>query len=338
MKKMPTGFNYNKTKSIYIQKYKDGKWEQGKLINEDYISLHVMSSALHYGQEAFEGMKAYRRKDGNIQLFRIRDNAKRFQHSCERVLMPKLPVEDFVKGVLETVKDNASFVPPYGSNATMYIRPFMFGAAENLALTPAKEFLFIVVVTPVASYFKGASKGINLVTSDYDRAAPMGTGSAKVGGNYASSLYPKKIAAEQGFDECIFLDPLTHTKIEEVGAANFFGITKDLKYISPVSPSILKGITNDSLKWLWKNILKLEVEERDVYIDELDQFIEANACGTAALISPIHSITHQNKRHEFPTGNQMGEYSYKLYELLYGIQTGDLEDPNNWVTLIEIND
>lgn len=336
MKEKTLQFKYSKTKSIYVKRYKNGKWEEGKLINDDLISIHSMSTSLHYGQQAYEGLKAYRRKDGDIQLFRVKDNALRFQKSCERILMPKLPIDDFFNAVVEVVKDNNEYVPNYGANETLYIRPLMIGVGGNLGLTPSEEFLFIVVVTPVAAYFKGASKGIKLVTSDYDRVAPKGTGQAKVGGNYAGTLYPKMKAREAGFDDCIFLDPLTHTKIEEVGSANFFGIDKDFNYISPKSDSILKGITNDSLKWLAKNKLNMNVIESDVYINEINQLIEANACGTAALISPIDSITHNDITFRFPTEGKMGEQSQKLYNMLFGIQTGDLEDPNDWITKIKV--
>lgn len=336
MKQETLKFGYTKTKSIYVQRYLNGKWEKGHLISDDMISIHSMSTSLHYGQEAYEGLKAYRRKDGNIQLFRVRDNARRFQKSCERILMPKLPVEDFYNAVYKTVEDNHEHVPPYGENQTLYIRPVMIGVGANLGLIPSNEYLFMVIVTPVAAYFKGASKGIRLVTSDYDRVAPKGTGQAKVGGNYAGTLYPKMKARQAGFDDCIFLDPLTHTKIEEVGSANFFAITKDFAYVSPVSDSILKGITNDSLKWIAKHKLNMKVIEKDVHIDEINNFKEANACGTAALISPIDSITHKRVKYVFPTNGKMGEQSQKLYDTLFGIQTGDIEDPNNWTTVIKV--
>lgn len=333
MSKQKLGFGYTKTKSIYIQRYIDGSWQEGKLVNDDEITINAMSTSLHYGQQAYEGLKAYRTKDGNIQLFRVKDNAKRFQLSCERILMPKLPVDDFYNAVVKTVEDNHEFVPDY-DEGTLYIRPVMIGVGGNLAMLPSKEYIFMVVVTPVGAYFKGASKGINLVTSYYDRVAPRGTGRAKVGGNYAGTLYPKILAQKEGYDECIFLDPLTHSKIEEVGVANFFAITKDLKYVAPVSDSILLGMTNDSLKWLAANMLDMEVVEKDIYVKDLDQYIEANACGTAALISPISSITHEGKKYTFT--DSMGEQSMKLYELLFGIQKGDIADPNNWITLIKV--
>ncbi len=334
MKNVAKGFSYVKTNSIYVRHYKNGVWEEGRLQAENRLFISSMSTSLHYGQQAFEGLKAYRRKDGKIQLFRVYDNARRFIESCKRILMPEIKVEEFVDAVIQTVKDNHEYVPEYGGSSTLYIRPFMIGVGDNLGLVPAREYLFIVAVTPVTAYFKGAAVPIDVVTTKYDRAAPFGTGAAKVGGNYAGSLYPKMLAKEKGFDECIYLDPKTHTKIEEAGAANFFGITKDNKFISPVSPSILKGITNDSLKWLAENILKMEVLEEDIYIDSLNHLAEAAVCGTAALITPIKSITHNEIKHIFSAKDEAGPVTKKLYDLLFGIQTGDVKDPNNWVIVV----
>lgn len=334
MDKRPKGFIYTKTKFNYLSYYKDGSWDEGVLRENDELTISATSTALHYGQQCFEGLKAYRRKDGKIQLFRIEDNAKRFQESCERLAMPAFPVERFIQAIKEVVKANEEFVPAYGFGDTLYIRPFMIGVGNNLGLRPASEYIFNIIVSPVGPYFSGPAKPVDLLVSAYDRAAPNGTGNVKVGGNYAASLYPQLAAKKQGFADCIFLDPKTHTKIEEVGVANFFGITKDKKYITPKSPSILNSITNRSLKWLAMHVLDMQVLEEDIYIDELDHIIEAGACGTAAVISPIGSITKGNEKIIFKYHEEMGPITKQLYQLLVGIQFGDIKDPNHWVTTL----
>lgn len=334
MDKRPKGFIYTKTKFNYLSYYKDGSWDEGVLRENDELTISATSTALHYGQQCFEGLKAYRRKDGKIQLFRIEDNAKRFQESCERLAMPAFPVERFIQAIKEVVKANEEFVPAYGFGDTLYIRPFMIGVGNNLGLRPASEYIFNIIVSPVGPYFSGPAKPVDLLVSAYDRAAPNGTGNVKVGGNYAASLYPQLAAKKQGFADCIFLDPKTHTKIEEVGVANFFGITKDKKYITPKSPSILNSITNRSLKWLAMHVLDMQVLEEDIYIDELDHIIEAGACGTAAVISPIGSITKGNEKIIFKYHEEMGPITKQLYQLLVGIQFGDIKDPNHWVTVL----
>jgi len=334
MNTKPKGFSYVKATYNYISYFKDGKWDEGTLREDDKITISSLSTSLHYGQECFEGLKAYRRKDGKIQLFRVRDNAKRFQTSCERMTMPQISEEVFIKAVESVVRANEIFVPPYGNKETLYIRPFMIGVGDNLGLRAAPEYIFSVIASPVGCYFSGPAKPVDMVVSDYDRAAPQGTGHVKVGGNYAASLYPQLLARKNGYADCIFLDPTTHTKIEEVGAANFIGITKDGKYITPKSPSILNSITNRSLKWLAKNKLGLEVIEDDIYIDQLDVLEEAGACGTAAVVTPIGSITFGDKKHVFPTSEKMGKNIKQLYDLITGIQFEDLEDPNDWITIL----
>ncbi len=328
------GFTYTKTAYNYISFYKDGKWDEGILREDDKITISSLSTALHYGQECFEGLKAYRRKDGRIQLFRVEDNAKRFQFSCERLAMPVIPVDVFIEAVKKVVLANEKFVPLYGKMDTLYIRPFMIGVGDNLGLRPAKEYIFNIMCSPVGAYFDGPAKPVDMVVSDYDRAAPNGTGHVKVGGNYAASLYPQIRARKEGFADCIFLDPRSHTKIEEVGAANFIAITKDGKYITPRSQSILDSITNRSLKWLAKHVLHIDVLEQDVYINELDHLAEAGACGTAAVVTPIGSITFGGHKHFFPAHEHIGPTIKKLYDLITGIQFGDLEDPNHWVTIL----
>jgi len=329
------GFECRETHANYISFYKDGKWDEGSLKTEDCIKISSFSTALHYGQEAFEGLKAYRRKDGKVQLFRVDLNAKRLQRSCERLLMPKVPEEKFLDAIKQVVKANEDLVPPYGSGATLYIRPFIIGVGRNLGVKPAKEYIFSVICSPVGSYFKGGLSPNKFMITKYDRAAPNGTGDSKVGGNYAASLWPHHIAKEKGYADCIYLDPLTHTKIDEVGAANFFGITKDNQFLTPKSPTILPSITKKSLMYLAKNELGMEVIEGDVFVDKLDIFKEAGACGTAAVISPISRIDHKDKSYTFYNETEVGPVTRKLYNLLTGIQFGDLEAPEGWITILE---
>jgi len=324
-------FKYSKTDYNYVQHYRNDAWEEGKLIDQDTLTLPTMATALHYGQEAFEGLKAFRTKEGKVQIFRPYENAKRFQASCEYLLMPKVAIEDFVQAVIKTVKANLKYVPEYGSGGSLYIRPYMIGSGETLAPTPSPSYLFGVIVTPVSTLFKGTLKPVNLWVSEYDRVAPNGTGQFKLGGNYAASMFAQNIAKNKGYDDCLFLDPKTHTKVEEVGAANFFGITKDNVYITPSSPSILKSITNKSLRYIAENFLDMKISYDDIYIDQLDHIIEAGACGTAAIITPIKSLENKNHVHVFPTQDGVGSVTQKLYDLLTGIQVGDINDPDNWM-------
>lgn len=329
------GFSYMKTDYRYVSKWKDGKWDEGQLVEDNKVCISEASTALHYGQQCFEGLKAYRTKDGKIQLFRPDQNAKRMNASCRRILMPEIPEEKFIDACIQVVKANEAYVPPYGTGATLYLRPFMIGIGDNLGVKPAPEFLFSVFCVPVGPYFKGGMTPVNFTISDYDRAAPYGTGAAKVGGNYAGSLYPHELAVKKGFADCIYLDPATHTKIEEVGAANFFGITKDDKFITPKSPSILPSITKYSLMHIAKEYLGMEVEERDVFVDKLDEFKEAGACGTAAVITPIGGIEYKGKLHVFYSETEVGPVTKKLYNTLYGIQFGDVDAPEGWIVEVK---
>ena len=325
------GFSYIKTDFRYISTWKNGKWDEGKLVEDNRLCISEGSAALHYGQQCFEGLKAYRTKDGKIQLFRPDQNAKRMQESCRRLLMPEVPIEKFIDACVQVVKANEHYVPPYGTGATLYLRPLMIGVGDSIGVKPAPEYIFCVFCTPVGAYFKGGLKPVNFTVSDYDRAAPRGTGAAKVGGNYAGSLLPHELAVKRGFADCIYLDPATHTKIEEVGAANFFGITKDNKFVTPKSPSILPSITKYSLLQVAKDYLGMEAEERDVYIDRLDEFAEAGACGTAAVITPIGGIEYKGKLHVFYSETEVGPVTRKLYDTLCGIQFGDIKAPENWI-------
>lgn len=330
------GFGYIDTGKKFRAYYKDGQWSQGQIEANKNISISEASTALHYGQQAFEGLKAYRTKSGDIQVFRPDLNAQRMAESARKILMEPYPEEDFVKAIHEVVRANQEWVPPYGSGATLYIRPLLIGVGDIIGVQPAKEYLFTIFVTPVGPYFKGGMSPSKFLISDFDRAAPRGTGAQKVGGNYASSYEPGKIAKDQGYSDAIYLDPATHTKVEEVGSANFFGITKENKFVTPKSPSILPSITKRSLLWLAENRLGLEVEEGDVYVDELDQFVEAGAMGTAAVIAPISSITYGDKVIQYTSDTEVGPITKKLYAELVGIQNGDVEAPENWVQKVDL--
>ncbi|WP_324254798.1 MULTISPECIES: branched-chain amino acid aminotransferase [unclassified Enterococcus] len=325
------GFKYIKTPFRYLSKWKDGKWDDGLLTEDNTLHIHEGSASLHYGQQCFEGLKAYGCEDGSVNLFRVEENAKRMNRSAERLLMPQVPEEKFVNAVKEVVNANRDFVPPYGSGATLYIRPLLIGVGEGIGVSPAPEYLFTVFCMPVGAYFKGGLTPTNFIVSDSDRAAPHGTGAVKVGGNYAASLYPGKVAHDRHFSDCIYLDPATHTKIEEVGSANFFGITKDNRFVTPISPSILPSITKYSLLYLAEHHLGMEVVEGDVYLDGLDQFSEAGACGTAAAISPIGGIQNGDSFHVFYSETEVGPVTQKLYDELTGIQFGKIEAPEGWI-------
>ena len=329
------GFSYIKTDYRFISYWKDGKWDDGEMTTDNKVHISEGSPVLHYGQSCFEGMKAYRTKDGSINLFRPEENAKRMINSCQRLLMPEFPVEKFVEAAKAVVKANEKWVPPYNTGSTLYLRPYLMGVGDNIGVSPATEYIFSIFAMPVGPYFKGGLTPTNFIVSDYDRAAPHGTGAAKVGGNYASSLLPGKEAHDRNFSDCIYLDPATHTKIEEVGSANFFGITKDNRFVTPKSSSILPSITKYSLLYLAEHHLGMQVEEGDVYIDKLDEFSEAGACGTAAVISPIGGIQHGENFHVFYSETEVGPVTRKLYEELTGIQFGDIEAPEGWIVKVD---
>ncbi|MDR1567606.1 MAG: branched-chain amino acid aminotransferase [Streptococcaceae bacterium] len=331
------GFNYMKLPFRYLSYYKDGQWDEGRLSDDALLHLSESSPALHYGQQAFEGLKAYRTKSGAIQLFRPNKNAERLQKTADRLMMPHVPTDKFIKACQAVVKANQEFVPPYESGATLYLRPLLIGVGDIIGVQPANEYIFTVFAMPVGPYFKGGLAPTNFVVSyDYDRAAPLGTGAAKVGGNYAASLLPGHYAHTQQFSDVIYLDPATHLKIEEVGSANFFGITSAGEFVTPLSPSILPSITKYSLLELAKTRLGLEAIEGDVYIDELDRFTEAGACGTAAVISPIGGIQNKDDFHVFYSETKVGPITQRLYDELVGIQFGDILAPKGWIYPVEI--
>ena len=325
------GFSYIKTPWRFLATWKDGSWNEGELTEDNYLHIHEGSTALHYGQQCFEGLKAYRRKDSGINLFRPDENSKRMNRSAYRLRMPEVPEDFFLDAVKQVVKANQEYVPPYGSGATLYIRPLLIGVGENIGVSPAPEYIFTVFCMPVGPYFKGGLTPTNFIVSDYDRAAPNGTGAAKVGGNYAASLLPGYEAHQRKFSDCIYLDPETHTKIEEVGSANFFGITADNELVTPKSPSILPSITKYSLLHLAQHSLGLTPVEGDVYLNELDRFVEAGACGTAAVISPIGGIQNGEDFHVFYSETEVGPQTKALYDQLTGIQFGDIAAPTGWI-------
>ena len=329
------GFEYIKTDFRYISNWKDGKWDDGHLTEDNMLKISEASCALHYGQACFEGLKAYRTKDGKIQLFRPNKNAQRLNSSLRKLLMPEISEEKFIDACIQVVKANEAYVPPYGTGGTLYIRPFVIGVGDNIGVKPAPEYIFCVFCLPVGAYFKGGMTPCNFMIADYDRAAPHGTGGQKVGGNYAASMQPHKIAADRGFADCIYLDPATRTNIEEVGAANFFGITKNNEFVTPLSPSVLPSITKYSLMEISEKYLHMPIYEREIPIDYLDQFKEAGACGTAAVITPIGGIEYKGKLHVFYSETEVGPITKELYRILCGIQFGDVEAPEGWIYTVE---
>lgn len=330
------GFSYIDTGKSFRAYFKDGQWSEGQIESSKYISISEASPVFHYGQSCFEGLKAYRTQNGDIQLFRPDKNADRMIDSAERLLMESYPKEAFIEAVHKIVKENAEWVPPYESGATLYIRPFLIGVGDIVGVKPAEEYIFSIFVTPVGPYFKGGLQPANFLISDYDRAAPNGTGAAKVGGNYAAGNLAGKLAKEQGYADAIFLDPATKTKIEEVGSANFFAITADNRFITPKSPSILPSITKYSLIDIARERLGMEAIETDVYLKELASFSEAGAMGTAAVITPIGSIVHGEHRYVFGNGQDVGSVTQRLYNELVGIQFGDVVAPEGWIQKVEL--
>lgn len=329
------GFSYMKLPYRYLAYYKNGQWEKGELTEDATLHMSESSPCLHYGQQAFEGMKAYRTKDGSVQLFRPDQNAKRLQRTSDRLLMPQVPTDMFIDAVKHVVRANEEYVPPYGTGGTLYIRPLLLGIGDIIGVKPADEYIFTVFAMPVGNYFKGGLQPTNfLIQEEYDRAAPHGTGAAKVGGNYAGSFVPGQYAKTNGFSDVIYLDPATHTKIEEVGSANFFGITADNEFITPLSPSILPSITKYSLLYLAEHRLGMKAIEGDIFIDDLDKFVEAGACGTAAVISPIGGVQHGDEFHVFYSETEVGPVTRKLYDELTGIQFGDVKAPEGWIVKV----
>ena len=326
------GFAYRKTPYRFVARYKDGKWHRGRLTHSSSILLNECACVLHYAQTCFEGLKAYRTEDGHIVIFRPDLNAKRFSDSCRRMLIPEISPEMFIRAIDMTVRANEDSVPPYGSGATLYIRPFAMGTSAALGVKPADEYVFRVFGSPVGAYFKGGVKPLTLTVSDFDRAAPHGTGDIKAGLNYAMSLYPGQLAHASGFAENLYLDPATRTKVEETGGANLIFITHDNVFVTPKSSTILPSVTRRSLMTVARDYLGMKVEEREVLFSEVPDFAECGLCGTAAVISPVGAINDHGRLISFPSGMEKpGPVCQKLYDTLTGIQMGRIAPPDGWI-------
>ena len=329
------GFGYIQTDYRYVSNYKNGAWDDGVLTEDANVVINECAGVLQYAQTVFEGLKAYTTSDGRIVTFRPDLNAERLEQSASRLEMPVFPKDRFVEAVKKVVKANEAYVPPFGSGATLYIRPYMFGSNPVIGVKPADEYQFRILTTPVGPYFKGGAKPLTIRVSDFDRAAPHGTGHIKAGLNYAMSLHAIVDAHKQGYDENMYLDAATRTKVEETGGANFLFVTKDGKVVTPKANSILPSITRRSLIYVAKEYLGLEAEEREIYLDELKDFAECGLCGTAAVISPVGKIVDHGKEICFPSGmNEMGPVTKKLYETLTGIQMGTIKAPEGWIVEI----
>lgn len=325
-------FSYMPVDKSYVSNYKDGAWDDGILTSDHTITLSECAGVLQYAQTVFEGLKAYTTEDGSIVTFRPDLNAERLQQSAARLEIPVVSTEKFMDALDQVVKANAAYVPPYGSGATLYIRPYIFGSSPVIGVKPADEYQFRILCTPVGPYFKAGVKPITIKVSDFDRAAPHGTGNIKAGLNYAMSLHAIVTAHAEGYDENMYLDAATRTKVEETGGANFIFVTKDNKVITPKSDSILPSITRRSLISVAKDYLGLEVEEREIYFDEVKDFAECGLCGTAAVISPVGKIVDHGHEILFPAGmEKMGPVTQKLYDTLTGIQMGRIEAPEGWI-------
>ncbi len=330
------GFGYITTDYRYVSKFTDGTWDEGEIVSDPNVVLNECAGVFQYAQTAFEGLKAYTTKDGHIVTFRPDMNAERLINSCIRLRMPTVSKEKFIDAIEKVVLANEAWVPPFGSGASLYLRPYVFGSSPVIGVKPAADYQFRVLVTPVGPYFKGGAKPLTLRISDYDRAAPRGTGHVKGGLNYAMSLYPIVEAHEEGFDENVYLDPQTRTYIEETGGANILLVTKDNKVITPKSSSILPSITRRSLMIVAKEYLGLETEERPIALSELDSFAECGLCGTAAVISPVGKIVDHGREICFPSGmKEMGPITKKLYDTLTGIQSGEIPAPEGWIHTIK---
>ena len=329
-------FQYMKTDYNVRCYYRDGKWGEIEVSSDENLHIHMASTCLHYGQEAFEGLKAFRGKDGKIRVFRMDENAKRLQKTCDGILMAKLPIEKFEEAVKKVIKLNERFVPPYESGCSLYIRPLLIGISPRVGVNPSTEYVFVIFVMPVGPYFKDGFKSTPVcILRGYDRAAPLGTGTFKVGGNYAASLKPGSIGKEKGYSAVLYLDAKEKKYLDECGPANFFAI-KDNKYITPKSTSILPSITNMSLQQLAKDN-GLTVEQRQIPEEELETFEEAAECGTAAVISPICRVDDLdlNKTYTFGKAGECGPVCTKLYNQLRAIQYGDAPDTHGWVSIID---
>lgn len=329
-------FGYSKTDANVRYTWKNGNWDEGVLSTDEHIPIHIAATCLHYGQEAFEGLKVFEQKNGDVVMFRAEENAKRLARSCEKIFMAEVPEELFLEAVERVVKANAKYIPPYGMGASLYVRPLVIGTGPQVGVKPATEFSFIVFVTPVGPYFKEGFKPIHLIVErEFDRAAPNGVGDVKVGGNYAAGLRASLRAKQNGYTEVLYLDAKEKRYIDESGPANFFGITKDGSYVTPHSESILPSITNKSLVTLAQE-LGLKPERRRVDVEEIFSFRDAGCCGTAAVITPVGSITYGDRKAVYSHDGEAGEYCRKLYKKLTAIQAGEEPDVHGWIRKIDI--
>lgn len=333
------GFNYRVADYRYVSNFKDGKWDAGQLTTDPNVTINECAGILQYCQEVFEGLKAYTWEDGSIVTFRPDQNAKRLRDSAARLEIPPFSEEQFLEAIDQVVAANAAWVPPYGTGASLYIRPYIFASGPVIGVKPADEYQFRVFVTPVGPYFKGGAKPITICVSDFDRAAPNGTGHIKAGLNYAMSLHAHVTAHAAGFDENMYLDPATRTYVEETGGANFLFVDKEGTIVVPKSDSILPSITRRSLVYLAKEVLGLKVEERKVRFDEIENFVECGLCGTAAVISPVGKVNDHGREIVFANSvDEMGPVTKKLYDTITGIQQGRIEGPEGWIHKIPVKD
>lgn len=324
------GFNYLQTDSHVRYVWRNGKWGKGRLVKEPYIRLHIAATALHYGQAAFEGLKAFSWKDGKVRIFRPNMNARRLATTARRICMPEIPEEMFLDAVRRVIKANRDYVPPYGTGGSLYVRPLLFGSGAQIGVSPAEEYVFLVMVVPVGAYYKGGLTPVRAIVFDeYHRAAPLGTGHIKVAGNYAASLEPHLIAHRRGFEVELYIDAKEHKYIEEFGTSNFIGITKDGRYITPKSGSILPSVTNDSLQQLARDC-GIPVEVRPVTFDEIEHLAEAAACGTAVVITPVNEIVRAHRTFRIGPATGCGPILEKLYRRITAIQCGEAPDPYGW--------
>ncbi len=326
-------FAYHRTDANIRYRFRDGKWSEGELTSDETLTLHMAATCLHYGQEVFEGLKVFERPDGRIQTFRLEENAKRLQRSARKLLMEPVPVELFREAVHRVVRANRRFVPPYGTGASLYVRPLLLGVGPEIGVKPSREYLFIVFVTPVGPYYKAGFEPVRLIVEEeIDRAAPGGVGDIKCGGNYAAGLRATTAAKEKGYSEVLYLDAREKKYIDESGSSNFYAI-RDKTYITPASPSILPSITNMSVQRIARD-MGLGVEARPVAVDELPTFEEAGCLGTAAVITPVESVTYRGREYVYGERGRAGPVTTALYKRLTAIQWGETEDPYGWTEII----
>ena len=328
-------FSFRETKCHINYTWKNGKWNSGTIQNEPYFKIHIAATALHYGQAAFEGLKAFRCKDGQVRVFRIDENAKRMESTAKRILMPVIPKSMFQEAVFRVINENIDYVPPYESGGALYIRPLLFGSGPRIGVKPSDEYTFIVLVLPVGNYYKGGlTPESAMVVNGYDRSAPYGVGNVKVAGNYAADLVPNQIAHESGYPINLYLDSKENRYIDEFGTSNFIAITKDGRYVTPDSPSILPSVTNKTLMTLAEED-GLDVERRPIAFEELKNFSEIGACGTAVVLTPINRIVRDNEIIEIGNNGKCGPVLEQLYHRVRGIQVADLDDSYGWTKIIE---